>query len=131
MDGARVRTQLGTRLARDPRTFWRPKKGAKKNLENAPAERPEALWKPVLGRNLEDLHGDANEHRELKYQHSTRQTAAGERNETRQSALPPTVPPVCGSQSKVPLRDVVLEDLGHFDNLLGNRMDDVALVSTM
>ena len=33
----------------------------KKKVENAPAERPEALWNPVLGGNLEDLHGDANQ----------------------------------------------------------------------
>ena len=44
-------------------------KSAKKTLQNAPSERPEALRNPVQGRNLDD---DANEHRELECQRSAR-----------------------------------------------------------
>ena len=74
-----------------------------------------AATKLVLRGNLKNLH-DHHECRELECPRSARQTATAERNKTRQSALPPTVPPVHKT-----LRDSVLRDLGHCDNLLGDR----------
>ena len=51
---------------------------------------PQTLLSPVLGETLENDHDD---HEEQEWKRAAQQSAAGERQQTIRSALPPTVPP--------------------------------------
>ena len=80
--------------------FFEMVKSAIKNNENAPAERPEALWTPVPGGNLEDLHGDANQELDsvLRGNLDDLECERAARREKGLLVLPPTAPPAAARE---------------------------------
>ena len=70
------------------------------------------LLNPFLRENLQFLH-EAHDHEKLECRRAAPQSAAKTKNRKRPSALPPAVPPAVAHD--------IQRDLGHVDNLLGNR----------
>ena len=98
----------------------RNQRSVPQSAQKCAPEKHAALLNSVREENLEDQRFALHD-QELECRRSAPCSAAASKNRIRSSALQPVVSASCGSRTSGAHKNVLRQDLAHFDNLLGNR----------